>query len=170
MGLADRIDELDGIIERDEVFDVVVIGSGYGAGVCAARLAEAGAKRCVLERGREFTAGQFPSKLPDIVGNVQLETTRFGGGSRLGLYKCYVGADLDVLAGCGRAGPSLITANAATRPEPWVFEQDAWPAEIRAEAAGGRLDPYFQRAWEGLGPAQVPTDHRTPPQPAATEK
>ena len=63
MGLADRSEELDGIIERDEVFDVVVIGSGYGAGVCAARLAEAGAKVCVLERGREFTAGQFPSKL-----------------------------------------------------------------------------------------------------------
>lgn len=169
MGLANRGEELDGIIARDEVFDVVVIGSGYGAGVCAARLAEAGANVCVLERGREFTMGQFPSKLSDIVENVQLETTRFGGGHRLGLYNCYVGDDLDVVVGCGLGGTSLINANVAIKPESWVFEQSEWPTEIRAEAAG-RLDAYFKRARDVLDPAQFPADQRTPRKLAAMEQ
>jgi cholesterol oxidase len=169
MGLANQREELEGIIERDEVFDVVVIGSGYGAGVCAARLAEAGGKICVLERGREFSVGQFPSKLSEIVENVQLETTRFGSGSRLGLYNCYVGADLDVVVGCGLGGTSLINAGVVIEPEPWVFEQAAWPSEIRAEAAGA-LAGYFARARAVLAPAQFPAGQRTPRKLAAMEQ
>ena len=41
-------------------YDVVVIGSGYGGGIAASRLARAGKRLCVLERGRERLAGDFP--------------------------------------------------------------------------------------------------------------
>jgi len=169
MGLADRREELDGMVERDQVVDVVVIGSGYGAGVCAARLAEAGAKVCVLERGREFTAGQFPSTLSGIVDNLQLDNAWFGRGHRLGLYNCHVGADLDVLVGCGLGGTSLINANVTIKPDARVFDQDVWPDEIRAEASDGTLDRYFARAWSVLDPAPFPSAERTPRKLAAME-
>ena len=44
-------------------YTVVVIGSGYGGGISASRLARAGQKVCVLERGKEFLPGEFPDTL-----------------------------------------------------------------------------------------------------------
>ena len=43
-------------------YDVVVVGSGFGGGVTACRLAEQGMRVCVLERGRRFSPGDFPDR------------------------------------------------------------------------------------------------------------
>ena len=50
-------------------FDVLIIGSGYGGAVCAARLAahrKRGVKIAVLERGREWVPGTFPFSLTNF--------------------------------------------------------------------------------------------------------
>ena len=47
-------------------YDVVVVGSGYGGGVSASRLARAGLRVAVLERGREYVTGEFPTRFPDL--------------------------------------------------------------------------------------------------------
>ena len=47
-------------------FDVLIIGSGYGGAVCAARLAarrRPGVRIGLLERGREWVPGTFPQHL-----------------------------------------------------------------------------------------------------------
>src|SRR6476619_703820 len=52
-------------------FDVIVIGSGFGGAITGCRLAEAGYKVLILERGRRWSFEQnhkdfFPRKLDDI--------------------------------------------------------------------------------------------------------
>ena len=46
----------------ESAYDVVVVGSGFGGGVTACRMAERGLRVCVLERGRRFTAGDYPDR------------------------------------------------------------------------------------------------------------
>src|SRR5688572_10948903 len=43
--------------ERNLRFDVLIVGSGYGGAVMAARLASTGKRVAVLERGREYLPG-----------------------------------------------------------------------------------------------------------------
>jgi len=60
-------------------YDVVVVGSGYGGGVAASRLARAGKRVAVLERGREFVTGEFPGRFPELREQLRLavETENF---------------------------------------------------------------------------------------------
>ena len=46
-------------------YTVLVIGSGYGAGVAASRLARAGQDVCVLERGKELLPGEYPDRISE---------------------------------------------------------------------------------------------------------
>ena len=123
--------------------EVVVVGSGYGAAVCAARLAEAGAEVVLLERGREVVAGAsqggFPETLDAFVREVQIDTGPLAGGNPQGLFDLRVGPDLNLLVGCGLGGTSLINAAVVMDPEPAVFQRPPWPREIREEAASRRL-------------------------------
>ena len=54
-------------------YDVVVVGSGYGGGVAASRLSRAGQSVCVIEKGKEFLTGEFPSRLPELRRELQIE-------------------------------------------------------------------------------------------------
>lgn len=158
MTLANRSDDLDRL--GDDI-DVIVIGSGYGAGVVAARLAEAKAKVVVLERGREFSVSgeqRFPSTPDTIRDNVQIDGGPFGREHRLGLYNFHINRDLDVLVGCGLGGTSLINANVAIKPDRRVFQRSMWPAKIKLASAEGTLDAYYDRSRAVLEPAQYPRD------------
>ena len=53
-------------------YDVIVVGSGYGASIAASRLARAGQKVCVLERGKEWLPGSFPESVYDAGKNFQI--------------------------------------------------------------------------------------------------
>lgn len=41
-------------------YDVVVVGSGYGGSIAACRAASAGKSVCLLEKGKEWSPGEFP--------------------------------------------------------------------------------------------------------------
>jgi len=137
---------------RDQIepaYDVVVVGSGYGGGVAASRLARAGQSVCVIEKGKEFLTGEFPSRLPELRRELQINGSKMRSGSRTGLFDFRLGADIHVLVGCGLGGGSLINAGVALKPDPRVFTDAVWPDEVTRD---GLLDIGFGRASAMLRP------------------
>src|SRR5215210_7012498 len=130
--------------ERKDQYETVVIGSGYGGAITAARLAERGLPVCLLERGREWQPGEFPDTLAGLAGSVRNKH------HPLGYVDYYLCQEIDVLKGSGLGGTSLINANVALRPDPDLFEDPRWPRLYRGLAASGELWRYYQRAEEML--------------------
>ncbi len=136
-------------------YDVIVIGSGYGGGVAASRLARCGKSVCVLERGKEFLPGDFPERLAEIKAELQISQGKLHAGARTALFDLRLGEDMHVLAGCGLGGGSLIGANVCLQPEPRVFDDPVWPDEIRQDDA---LQEGYVRAAQMLRPVSYPAD------------
>jgi cholesterol oxidase len=137
-------------------YEVVVVGSGYGGGIAASRLARAGRRVCVLERGREIQPGEYPATKAAFLQEVQLDLPGKRIGSPTALFDLRMSPDVNVIVGCGLGGTSLINANVALRAEPRIFADPVWPAAIRADAAAGRLDGFYTRAEEMLKPVPYP--------------
>ncbi|MDB5867642.1 MAG: hypothetical protein JWO70_5448 [Betaproteobacteria bacterium] len=120
-------------------FDVVIVGSGYGGAVAAARFAGARDERgnrlrvCVLERGREYVPGAFPTRFSDVPGFVRFSRYDDAGakGQRDGLFDFRFGQQVSVLLASGLGGGSLINASVAEPAHEDVFRDPAWPASIR---------------------------------------
>ena len=114
-------------------YDAVVVGSGYGAGVAASRLARCGRRVAVLERGREFLPGDFPDRASAATKELQVTGRRVRTGSATALFDVRLNDDIHVLMACGLGGTSLINANVCLSPDARVFEDEAWPAEVRSD-------------------------------------
>ncbi len=142
-------------------FDVVIIGSGYGASVTAARLAKRlrpGGRLAIIERGQEWVPGTFPDRVNDMIdasrNRLFVKTNEVRNPH--GLFNVRQFNEINVLSGTGLGGSSLINAAVAIRPDVEVFQQPVWPAPLRDRMF---LDPYYDLAeWE-LGSAREPQDH-----------
>jgi hypothetical protein len=121
-------------------YDVMVIGSGYGGGVAASRMARAGKTVCVLERGAEMWPGEYPHTFKDAMREYAASGRVFGkdisAGKASGLYHTVKGERQDVFLGCGLGGTSLINAGVFIRPEERLLRAMDWPKEIREDTEG----------------------------------
>lgn len=68
---------LEGSVGR-ESYDAVVVGSGYGGSVAACRLAMAGVRVCLLEKGRKWEAQDFPTDSFGMLSAVRMENQNLG--------------------------------------------------------------------------------------------
>jgi cholesterol oxidase len=129
-------------------YDAVIVGSGFGGGIAACRLAEAGFDVCVLERGRRFGRGDFPDRPEQVPRSLWHPSLNPGG-----LFELRLMRDVAVLTASGVGGGSLIYASVQLRAPAEVFDE-GWPAALsRAE-----LDPYYDRTEDALQPRTTPDD------------
>jgi cholesterol oxidase len=129
-------------------FDAVIVGSGFGGGITACRLADAGWRVCVLERGRRFGPEDFindPEDAPKLLWHQDLNPD--------GIFDLRLFKDLAVLTASGVGGGSLVYANVQLRAHPEVFQAD-WPAGIDRAA----LDPFYDKVEAVLEPVATPAE------------
>lgn len=136
-------------------FDAVIVGSGFGGSVMACRLAEAGLRVCLLERGRAYPPGSFPRSPYRMKKNFWDPSEGL-----YGLYNFWSFHGLDALVSSGLGGGSLIYANVLIRKdEKWFVRENVldggyeyWPVS-REE-----LDPHYDRIEDTLRPQKYPFD------------
>lgn len=156
--------------KADDTYDVIVVGSGYGGGIAGSRLARAGKKVAILERGREIRPGEYPDTAAAGMTEMQITTAQSGKtfGKADGLYDLRLNDDMNVFVGCGLGGTSLVNANVALEIDPRIFKQENWPKVFQDN--NDLLKPFYDRAREMLGSTPYPDKFPKLPKLAALEK
>ncbi len=129
-------------ISKSEIFDYIIIGSGFGGSVSALRLAEKGYRVLVLGKGKRYESKDFPHTNWNLRKNLWIP--------HLGLYEIWVLSLLRhvfILHGTGVGGGSLNYCNQLHMPSDDVFEKKEW----RDGNWKSRLAPFYKVA-RGMSP------------------
>ncbi|CAG8533020.1 3332_t:CDS:10 [Ambispora gerdemannii] len=135
-------------------YDVIVVGSGYGGGIAASRMARTGKRVALLERGRERWPGEYPEKFVDTVKDLHVSKNNRDYGNKLGMYHVYLGNEQDAVVANGLGGTSLINANVALEADENVWKMNLWPKEIKKS----EIEEGYNRARHMLEPNPYPED------------
>lgn len=142
-------------MDQPEHFDAIVIGSGFGGSVMTYRLANAGLRVCLLERGKAYPPNSFPRAPYDLNRNFWDPSAGLYGMFNIWSFK---GSGAVVSSGLG--GGSLIYANIMRRKDEGWFKEDRpgggytpWPV-TRAE-----LDPHYDRVERMMNAQRYPLSH-----------
>ena len=138
---------------RREHFDAIVVGSGFGGSVMAYRLAEAGLRVCLLERGKAYPPGSFPRSPYSMRRNFWDPSEGL-----YGLFNLWSFKGLGGVVSSGLGGGSLIYANVLLRKDEKSFVQEDlqdggyeyWPV-TRAD-----LDPHYDGVEQMMGAQRYP--------------
>lgn len=123
------------------MYDVIIVGSGYGGSAMAARLAPH-ARVLLLERGRAWSPGEFPTSL------LGLARAYHSDKNPLGLWAMRLGRGTGNAYVSGLGGASLVNYGISAQPEDHTFA--SWPV------TASEMAPYYQRARDLLRPSHAP--------------
>lgn len=131
-----------------QVYDYVIIGSGFGGSVSAMRLTEKGYSVLVLEKGKRFEDKDFAKTNWQFWKYVWIPALRAHGILQISILKGVM-----VLHGAGVGGGSLGYANVLEVPTDETFATPAWSQIIKW---GDVLRPHYETAKKMLGVARNP--------------
>jgi cholesterol oxidase len=131
-----------------QVYDYVIIGSGFGGSVSAMRLTEKGYSVLVLEKGKRFEDKDFAKSNWQFWKYLWLPAVRAHGILQVSILKGVM-----VLHGAGVGGGSLGYANVLEIPSEETFATPAWNQTLQW---GDVLRPYYETARQMLGVARNP--------------
>lgn len=141
---------------NNEFYDAVIIGSGFGGSVMAYRLAEAGMRVCLLERGKAYPPATFPRSPYDLGKNFWDPSSGL-----YGLFDIWSFKRSGALVSSGLGGGSLIYANIHLRKDPKWFKEDRpgggydpWPITYE------QLEPHYERVEKMMNVQKYPLNHR----------
>lgn len=126
-----------------EIYDYVIIGSGFGGAVSAMRLGEKGYRVLVLERGRRYEDGDLPRTNWNIWKFLWLPPLRCYGLMQISLIR-----GLMALRWAAVGGGSLGYANVLEVPSDRLFEVAAWKNLADWKTL---LAPHYETARKMLG-------------------
>jgi cholesterol oxidase len=139
---------------REQDFDFVIIGSGFGGSVSALRLAEKGYSVAVLEAGKRYRPEDFPRSNWNVFKHLWAPSLRCHGILRISLL-----SDVLILSGAGVGGGSLGYANTLLEPPDAFFADPQWSGLADWRQA---LEPHYRTASRMLGatpnPRETPAD------------
>lgn len=136
-------------------FEAVIIGSGFGGSVMAYRLAEAGLRVCLLERGKAFPPNSFPRAPYDLGKNFWDPSSGL-----YGMFDVWSFKKSGALVSSGLGGGSLIYANIHIRKDAAWFKEDKpgggyedWPIQY------DDLVPHYERVEKMMNVQKYPLNH-----------
>jgi len=131
-------------------FDVIVIGSGFGGAITGCRLAEAGFKVLILERGRRWDNKSYPRDPADAWIWDHDSPERENGWLDLRLFP-----NMAVAQGAAVGGGSLIYASISVEAPKSVFEK-GWPQEVTYS----ELKPHYDTVKQFMNVQKMPDNQR----------
>ena len=134
----------------NEIFDYVVVGSGFGGSVSALRLAEKGYRVLVIEKGKRFRDRDFATTNWKVWKYLWIPFARCFGILQLGVFRNVV-----VLHGAGVGGGSLGYAMVLEQPGDELYNAAPWRGLADWKSI---MAPHYATAKRMLGMAENPCE------------